>query len=110
MCSWPSPPASLRRRGAASYIRGQYMQDAQDAQTTHATNVMDLPVANIIIGDNYRKKLGDLGELKASIKRRGVRHPITVRPLKDGTGYEVVTGQRRLCATAELGLPTIPAI
>ena len=55
-----------------------------------------------------------LQELMASIREVGVLQPIVVRPLtgakKTGPQYELIMGERRLRATKELGLATIPAI
>ena len=61
----------------------------------------------------------ELAELVTSIREVGVLQPIVVRPLprdasaKGGTAapqYELVMGERRLRATKQLGLATIPAI
>jgi ParB family chromosome partitioning protein len=53
----------------------------------------------------------DLAELVHSIREVGVLQPIVVRPLSDQPGkYELVMGERRLRATKEAGLDTIPAI
>jgi ParB family chromosome partitioning protein len=59
----------------------------------------------------------ELAELVTSIREVGVLQPIVVRPLpstgkKSSTAvqYELVMGERRLRATKELGLATIPAI
>ena len=56
----------------------------------------------------------ELAELVASIREVGVLQPIVVRSIKDaGAGqpqYELVMGERRLRATKELGLATIPAV
>jgi ParB family chromosome partitioning protein len=56
----------------------------------------------------------ELSELVASIREVGVLQPIVVRPLKGkkagGAQYELVMGERRLRATKELGLATIPAL
>jgi ParB family chromosome partitioning protein len=56
----------------------------------------------------------ELAELVTSIREVGVLQPIVVRPIKkSGKGaaqYELVMGERRLRATKELGLATIPAI
>ncbi len=59
-----------------------------------------------------------LDELVASIREVGVLQPIVVRPLAGGTGtaaggvekFELIMGERRLRATKELGLSTIPAV
>jgi ParB family chromosome partitioning protein len=56
----------------------------------------------------------ELQELIASIREVGVLQPIVVRPLKEpvagGVQFELVMGERRLRATKELGLATIPAL
>lgn len=57
---------------------------------------------------NVRKKLGDITELKNSIKSVGLLQPIVVRPIDEG--YEVIIGQRRYFACKELGYEKIPAI
>ncbi|MBI5215865.1 MAG: ParB/RepB/Spo0J family partition protein [Ignavibacteriae bacterium] len=49
-----------------------------------------------------------LDELKQSISQKGIIQAITVR--KTGDGYfELISGERRVRASQELGLPTIPA-
>ena len=50
-----------------------------------------------------------LEELVESIKEVGLLQPVVVRPLDDGH-YELVMGERRLRATQQAGLATIPAI
>ena len=53
----------------------------------------------------------DLAELVHSIREVGVLQPIVVRPLAEQPGkYELVMGERRLRATKEVGLDSIPAI
>lgn len=56
----------------------------------------------------------ELQELVHSIREIGVLQPIVVRPIRDAGGteaqYELIMGERRLRATKELGLSTIPAI
>ncbi len=49
-----------------------------------------------------------LDELKDSIKRKGIIQPVTVRRGKDGL-YDLISGERRLRASIEIGLETIPA-
>lgn len=48
-----------------------------------------------------------LDDLKKSIKEKGVIQPITVRRTEDG--YEIIAGERRVRASSEAGLETIPA-
>lgn len=52
---------------------------------------------------------GQLDELKASIKKRGVLQPILIRPTGHGI-YELVAGERRWRAAQAVGLQEIPAI
>jgi ParB family chromosome partitioning protein len=53
----------------------------------------------------------DLAELVHSIQEVGVLQPIVVRSIVEQPGkYELVMGERRLRATKEAGLATIPAI
>ena len=50
-----------------------------------------------------------LEELAASITEVGLLQPVVVRKLA-GAGYELVMGERRLCASQRAGLEYIPAI
>ncbi|PYY37898.1 chromosome partitioning protein ParB [Curtobacterium sp. MCJR17_055] len=56
----------------------------------------------------------ELQELIHSIREIGLLQPIVVRPITGAAGtepqYELIMGERRLRATKELGLATIPAI
>ena len=49
-----------------------------------------------------------LGELKASIAAQGILQPVIVRPLED-SGFELVSGHRRLECARQLGLAEVPA-
>ncbi len=50
-----------------------------------------------------------MGELVHSIQEVGLLQPVVVRARPDG-GYELIMGERRLRATQQAGLDTIPAI
>jgi ParB family chromosome partitioning protein len=63
----------------------------------------------IDIGDNVRDDAGDLTELAASILEVGVQQPVKVTRQAKGR-YQLVFGQRRVLASREAGLTTIPAI
>jgi ParB family transcriptional regulator, chromosome partitioning protein len=56
-----------------------------------------------------RQTIGDLTELVASIREKGVLEPLLVRPEDDGT-YQIIAGERRWRASKELGLNTLPCI
>lgn len=60
--------------------------------------------------DNPRKDLGDLSELTASIKAKGILQNLTVVPKPDIMGYLVVIGNRRLEAAKAAGLERLPCI
>src|ERR1700730_2928915 len=62
-----------------------------------------LPITKIRVRNRYRKKLGDIESLAASIKDLGLLHPIVVRP--DG---RLIAGERRLAACKRLGWKTVP--
>lgn len=62
-------------------------------------------VADIICEDRAREDLGDLEELKESIKAKGVIQPISL-----DSNMRLLAGGRRYTACLELGIPTIPAI
>jgi ParB family chromosome partitioning protein len=59
---------------------------------------------------NPRRRMDDtaLSELAGSIRVRGVLQPILVRPA-DGSGYEIVCGERRWRASRAAQKETIPA-
>ena len=50
----------------------------------------------------------DMAELAASIRAQGIIQPLLVR--KDGTGYELVAGERRLRAAKMADLPQVPVV
>lgn len=56
----------------------------------------------------------ELAELVVSIREIGVLQPIVVRPIPGAAAgepqYELIMGERRLRATKQLGLATIPAV
>jgi ParB family chromosome partitioning protein len=55
-----------------------------------------------------RQSLGDLTELTASIREKGVLEPILVR--KVGGHYEIIAGERRFRAAGKAGLSEIPCV
>jgi ParB family chromosome partitioning protein len=51
-----------------------------------------------------------LAELVHSVREFGVLQPIVVRAIPDSDTYELIMGERRLRASKEAGLETIPAV
>jgi ParB family chromosome partitioning protein len=75
----------------------------------------DSPVIRMISTKNIdpspqqaRTELGNLQELMASIKEKGIIEPIIVR--KKDERHEIIAGERRYVASKKLGLKEIPCI
>lgn len=63
-----------------------------------------VPCKEVLVDREKRqRKLIEVGDLKESIRKRGVINPIIIT-----RGLELVAGERRLTACLELGLPSIP--
>ena len=58
----------------------------------------DVDITDIQIGDRYRKELGDIEGLAASIKEQGLLQPVGVTANND-----LVFGERRIRAFQHLG-------
>ena len=89
----------------------QKANTAKDAQT--AEQILNLPVEKIRPFDNHPFRVNDDDELMQqtidSIMQVGVFNPVIVRPMED-SGYQMVSGHRRLRACELAGIATIPAI
>ena len=57
-----------------------------------------------------RIDMGDLTELIASIREKGILEPILVRPSDVGGRYMIISGERRYRASLEAGLTDVPCI
>lgn len=87
-------------------------QDTDYVPAPDGARFAQVPVADVRPNPRQPRTVFDedaLAELVESIKEVGLLQPVVVRPLDDG-GYELVMGERRLRATQQAGLPTIPAI
>ena len=68
---------------------------------------MEIEIENIVVKSNPRTDFGDLDELTASIREKGVLEPLLVRPI-DETKVELVAGERRFRAAKAAGLQKVP--
>lgn len=69
-----------------------------------------LPISQIEPNpDQPRSEIGDLTELAASIKQKGVLEPLLVKPNADGT-WMIIAGERRWRAANQAGLREVPCI
>jgi len=76
------------------------------------SQIHQIPVEKIIVGNNDRKQFNQQGlaELATSIAEHGLAQPPTLRPVIDGM-YEIVAGERRTRAMRDvLKWKFIPAI
>ncbi len=68
-----------------------------------------IPIEDIDPNPNQpRQNVGDLSELIASIREKGVLEPILVR--RKESRFQIVAGERRYRAAIEAGLPEIPSV
>jgi ParB family chromosome partitioning protein len=100
----------------------EHLTETSATPADHLVNVPGARLANISPADivpnpqQPRSEFSaeELAELVVSIREIGVLQPIVVRPLANaiagGPQYELIMGERRLRATKELGLDTIPAV
>ena len=58
--------------------------------------------------DQPRQALGDLEELAASIREKGILEPLLVRRV--GTRFQIIAGERRYRAAVEAGLGELPCV
>ncbi|WP_294740150.1 nucleoid occlusion protein [uncultured Exiguobacterium sp.] len=73
--------------------------------------VQELPLTELVANQFQPRTVFDgdrIEELAVTIKEHGLLQPIVVR--KQGTGYEIIAGERRYRAVRSLGWKTIPAI
>ena len=73
----------------------------------------DIPISDIRSNPYQPRKHfspTELRELEESLKANGLLQPVAVRPAKNGKGYELIAGERRLRAATSLGWTEIPAV
>jgi ParB family transcriptional regulator, chromosome partitioning protein len=78
---------------------------------TEADTLLEVAVEEIEPNPNQPRKAFNsraLDELAASIRASGVIQPVIVR--RQGSGYQLVAGERRWRAARQAGLPRVPAI
>jgi ParB family chromosome partitioning protein len=97
-------------RNAIAKLLGKGGQPATielDPQET----VQELPLTELVANQFQPRTVFDgdrIEELAVTIEEHGLLQPIVVR--KQGTGYEIIAGERRYRAVRSLGWETIPAI
>ena len=95
-------PSSLRMRHDSHFID-------QLGRAAGSPIGQSIPIEDIDPNPNQpRQNVGDLSELIASVRERGVLEPILVR--RRESRFQIVAGERRYRAAIEAGLPEIPAV
>ena len=84
----------------------------QERADTRKPKVEELPLSELTPFKNHPFKVkndAEMAELMKSIANAGVLSPALARP-KEGGGYELISGHRRLTACKALGMDTMPVI
>lgn len=92
-------------RGLSALIPTMEEETAKEVNSVSQLSVVEIKPNPFQPRKNF--DLENLEELKKSIQEKGVIQPVTVRKIP--SGYELISGERRLRASQSLGLETIPA-
>ncbi len=104
---------SSKKRGLPNQVRMRHDRHFVDALTNQAITEVGTLVPIELIETNReqpRASMGDLAELAASVKARGILEPLLVRPIEGTRRYQLIAGERRLHAAREAGLTQVPCI
>ena len=114
------PALENKRRGLPLRVKMRHEPHfVEELAVRHETAVGKLvPLSSIEPNpDQPRSVLGDLNDLVASIRDKGVLEPLLVRPLQsddearsEGKIYRIIAGERRYRAALEVGLFEVPVI
>ena len=107
-----------RKRGLPVRVKMRHdTHFVEELTARHETPVGKMvPLSTIEPDPNQpRTTMGDLAELVASIREKGVLEPILVRPRPEpedagGVLYRIISGERRYRASLEAGLYEVPVI
>ena len=101
------------RRGLPDFRKMRHDRHFVDELANHSVTGIGLMIPVEAIETNReqpRSSMGDLDELAASIRARGVLEPLLVRRRSDGAGYQLIAGERRYQAARQAGLHEVPCI
>lgn len=97
-------PAGLQMRHDAHYVEELAQHRPVPVGRMIATDKLDPNP------DQPRVEIGDLTELTASIKEKGVLEPLLVKPSARSGRWMIIAGERRWRASREAGLREVPCI
>ena len=96
-------PTGLSMRHDAHYV-----EELTQSTTTHVGRM--IPIDRLDANpDQPRTEIGDLTELTASIKEKGVLEPLLVKPMALGR-WMIIAGERRWRSATAAGLTEVPCI
>lgn len=90
----------------------ELFMNEQERADTRKPKVEELPLSELTPFKNHPFKVkndAEMAELMKSIADAGVLSPALARP-KEGGGYELISGHRRVAACKALGMDTMPVI
>ena len=90
-------------------IKSEYPN--KDMAISDEQRIWKIPIEKILVSPSQARthfESAALNELAASIREQGVLQPVVVR--RQGSGFELIAGERRWRATQIAGLKEIPAI
>src|SRR4026207_834604 len=106
-----APEKSTRRLGRG--LDALFSTQPATQEIPPISALRDIPLSQVESNPFQPRKTfqkEELAELRESLKTSGLLQPITVRPSPKNNGYELIAGERRLRAAADLGWETIPAV
>jgi ParB family transcriptional regulator, chromosome partitioning protein len=101
------------RKGLPEYRKMRHDRHFVDELANNAVTAVGLmiPVGQIEASrEQPRSNLGDLSELTASVRTRGVLEPLLVRLIPGSKRYQLIAGERRFQAAVEAGLEEVPCV
>ena len=104
-------PAKKRKKLALGKGLGALIPEMEPAGGHRSADYFQCPIDQIR-PNRYQPRLrfpeNELDELTRSIRTQGILQPLLVR--KDGQGYELIAGERRLRAAKKAGLRKVPVV
>jgi ParB family transcriptional regulator, chromosome partitioning protein len=110
-----SEPVVNKRRGLPLRVKMRHDPHfVEELAARHETSLGRFIPLSAIEPDPHqpRSAMGDLGDLVASIRDKGVLEPLLVRRQAEGAtkSFRIISGERRYRASIEAGLFEVPAI
>lgn len=102
----------MSKRGLPTSVQMRHDSHYVDVLSTSNRSIgRTIPIDQIEPNpDQPRREIGDLSELSASIREKGVLEPLLVKPDPIHGGYMIIAGERRFRASKLAGLTEVPCI